>query len=215
MGGVKDETEEQLLYCILYYNLHCAGRTCICCPRKCCNTSERACSDTVVVEHHLALGGVLVHTLRNFDSRNITLILPRHVDLCRDIPGGGGGGSANIGRYGVGGPGEQEHERRLKGAHIHSLNSTANPPPLSLPSLSLSLSLSLSASRVDYRATHHPFTTAIGRSLTAVFEIPASAHVRTTSLTSLYDSGASSITSFGDATRMLMPRSCKPPRTVS
>ncbi len=36
-------------------------------------------------------------------------------------------------------------------------------------------------------------------------EIPASWHVFTTSVTSLYDSGASSITSFGEATRMEIP----------
>merc|ERR1740117_2081483 len=53
--------------------------------------------------------------------------------------------------------------------------------------------------------TRHPLTTAIGRSFTAFFEIPAAWHVLTTSVTSLYDSGASSMTSLGDATRMEIP----------
>ena len=47
--------------------------------------------------------------------------------------------------------------------------------------------------------------TAIGLNLMALLEIPAAWHVSTTAHTSLYDSGASSMTSFGLATRMAMP----------
>lgn len=45
--------------------------------------------------------------------------------------------------------------------------------------------------------SHQPFTTPMGRSLTHFLEMPASWQVSTTSVTSLYDSGASSITSLG------------------
>ncbi len=47
--------------------------------------------------------------------------------------------------------------------------------------------------------------TPIGRSFMHFLLNPAAAHVSTTSVTFLYDSGASSITSFGDATRIAMP----------
>lgn len=50
-----------------------------------------------------------------------------------------------------------------------------------------------------------PLMTAIGRSLMAFLLMPAAWHVSTTSVTFLYDSGASSMTSFGDATRIDMP----------
>ena len=53
----------------------------------------------------------------------------------------------------------------------------------------------------------------LGVSRTALREIPASWHVSTTAVTSLYDSGASSITSFGDATRMAMPFVFRPSST--
>lgn len=54
-------------------------------------------------------------------------------------------------------------------------------------------------------AATQPLTTAIGRSLIAFLEMPAMWHVSTTAVTSLYDSGASSITSLGLATRMAIP----------
>ena len=60
---------------------------------------------------------------------------------------------------------------------------------------------------------HYPLTTAIGLNFTALLLIPASWHVFTTSVTSLYDSGASSITSFGLATRMQMPFPARPSNT--
>eukprot|EP00631_Chrysoreinhardia_giraudii_P003673 CAMPEP_0197419340 /NCGR_PEP_ID=MMETSP1170-20131217/4862_1 /TAXON_ID=54406 /ORGANISM="Sarcinochrysis sp, Strain CCMP770" /LENGTH=51 /DNA_ID=CAMNT_0042946435 /DNA_START=85 /DNA_END=236 /DNA_ORIENTATION=- len=49
--------------------------------------------------------------------------------------------------------------------------------------------------------------TAIGRSLTTFLEMPALWQVSTTEVTSLYASGASSMTSLGEATRMEMPLS--------
>lgn len=57
--------------------------------------------------------------------------------------------------------------------------------------------------------------TAIGRSFTAFLLIPASSHVLTTSVTFLYDSGASSIISFGLAIRMDIPLSFKSSTTLS
>lgn len=53
------------------------------------------------------------------------------------------------------------------------------------------------------RGFPQPLTTPMGRSLTHFLEMPASWQVSTTSVTSLYDSGASSITSFGLATLQL------------
>lgn len=51
-----------------------------------------------------------------------------------------------------------------------------------------------------------PLITAMGRNLTVFLLIPAAWQVLTTSVTFLYDSGASSITNFGDATLMEIPR---------
>ncbi len=45
----------------------------------------------------------------------------------------------------------------------------------------------------------------MGRNLMHLLDIPALWHVSTTCVTSLYDSGASSITNFGDATRIEIP----------
>lgn len=59
----------------------------------------------------------------------------------------------------------------------------------------------------------HPLTTQIGRSRTALREIPASWHVSTTAVTSLYDSGASSITNLGEATRIAIPLVLRPSKT--
>lgn len=53
----------------------------------------------------------------------------------------------------------------------------------------------------------YPLITAIGLNLMHFLLIPAAWHVSTTSVTFLYDSGASSITNFGDATRMAIPKS--------
>ena len=47
--------------------------------------------------------------------------------------------------------------------------------------------------------------TAIGLNLITLFDMPASWQVSTTCVTSLYDSGASSMTSLGEATRMEIP----------
>lgn len=48
----------------------------------------------------------------------------------------------------------------------------------------------------------YPLMTAIGLSLTAFLLMPAASHVSTTSVTFLYDSGASSIINLGDAMRI-------------
>jgi hypothetical protein len=55
----------------------------------------------------------------------------------------------------------------------------------------------------------YPLITATGLSLTHFAEIPAWWHVSTTSVTSLYDSGASSMTSLGEATRIEIPAAAK------
>lgn len=47
----------------------------------------------------------------------------------------------------------------------------------------------------------------MGRNLIAFLLMPAAWHVSTTSVTFLYDSGASSMTNFGDATRIAIPMS--------
>ncbi len=52
---------------------------------------------------------------------------------------------------------------------------------------------------------NYPLITPIGLSLMHFLLIPAAWQVLTTSVTSLYDSGASSITNFGDATRIEIP----------
>lgn len=51
----------------------------------------------------------------------------------------------------------------------------------------------------------YPLITAIGLNLTVFLLIPAAWQVFTTSVTFLYDSGASSITNFGDATLIEIP----------
>lgn len=63
--------------------------------------------------------------------------------------------------------------------------------------------------------TRYPLITAIGLSFTVFFEIPAAWHVSTTCVTSLYDSGASSMTSLGLATRIEMPFVLSPSSTSS
>lgn len=61
-------------------------------------------------------------------------------------------------------------------------------------------------SQVLFLIVNYPLITPIGLNFMHFLLRPAASHVLTTSVTFLYDSGASSITSFGEATRMAMPR---------
>lgn len=61
-------------------------------------------------------------------------------------------------------------------------------------------------SEVFFFSRNYPLITPIGRNFIHFLLNPAASHVSTTSVTFLYDSGASSITNFGEATRMAMPR---------
>ena len=71
--------------------------------------------------------------------------------------------------------------------------------------------LFFSATQLDI--TFYPLMTPMGLSLIHFLLMPAAWHVFTTSVTSLYDSGASSITNLGEATLMAMPLAASLSRT--